>query len=62
MKTLVEKDVYGGRPFIKIYEVNEKGEKKQDKPIVSFGYKKAEAILASLKEIEMFIEERHEKL
>lgn len=55
MKTVTETEEYYGKPLLKIYEVNDKDEK-SEKPIISFGTKKAKAILVSVEEIKKFLE------
>lgn len=45
---------YTGKPFLATHEV--KDGKESEKAIVSFGLKKAQAILAALDEIKKFVE------
>jgi hypothetical protein len=54
MKTVIKKDVYNGYPFISIHEI--KDDKELEKPIVSFGLKKARAILQNIDEINDFVD------
>jgi len=45
---------FAGKPFLAIHEI--KNGEESVKPIVSFGLKKAKAILASIKEIVEFVD------
>ena len=54
---LIEQDEYRGSQFIKIFEIDDKGEKKSEKPVISFGLKKAKVIVESLEEIKQFIKD-----
>jgi len=47
---------FAGKPFLAIHEV--KDDKESEKAVISFGLKKAEAILSALEEIKKFVEER----
>ena len=51
MKTVTKLGEFAGKPMIYIYE-----EGKEEKAVVQFGLKKAEAILASVEEIKKFVE------
>lgn len=53
MKVEVKLGEFMNKPTIAIYEV--KNDKVEDKPIVSFGIKKAQAILAAIEEIKKFV-------
>ena len=57
MQTKVIKDEYKGNPMFKIIKVDEDGEQVGEYPVVSFGLKKAKAILDHKEELEQFIEE-----
>ena len=54
MKTKTVTSVFGKHPIIEIYE---DPKKEDDKCVIQFGLKKAEAILASIDEIKKFVEE-----
>ena len=53
MKVEVKIGEFMNKPTISIYEV--KNDKVEDKPIVSFGIKKAQAILAAIEDIKKFV-------
>ena len=46
---------FKGQPLFSIFEVDEDGEKCYEKPIVSFGIKKAQHLIVHLKELEGFV-------
>ena len=52
MFTQVFEDSYKGYPVIAIWEIDSNGNKKGKVPIVSFGQKKAQAILDNIEEIQ----------
>lgn len=56
VKTVVENSDYQGKPILKIFEIRPDGARR-DYASLSFGVAKAKAILASVKEIEKFVEE-----
>lgn len=62
MKTKVFLGEYSGQPLLAIYEVDDEGNKKPHPyydrliPVVSFGKKKAAAILNHIDEIKDFVE------
>lgn len=51
MKTSIEVSEFANRPVLKI---NEEG---KDKPVISFGLKKAKAIIKHIDDIKTFVEE-----
>lgn len=53
--TTVEKSEFKGQPTIAIYELEESGDKSQY-PLISFGKKKAQAIIKHLEEIKALAE------
>ncbi len=60
MKTQVFKNSFGKHELFSVYEVKDGGEKvggEDAKPIVSFGIKKAKAILDNLEELKEFVKE-----
>ena len=58
MVTKVFENKFGRHNLFSVYEVNEEGEKgNEDKPVVSFGLKKAKAVLENIEELEKFVEE-----
>jgi len=59
MKTKTVVTTFGKHPILEIHDANEVGINGGDKAkaLVSFGLKKAEAILASIDEIKKFVEE-----
>jgi len=52
IETVVKISEFAGKPFMSIHEIKEGRE--QIRPIISFGIKKAKAILASLEAIKKF--------
>lgn len=48
---------FKGNPTISIFEIGEGGEAKP-MPVISFGLKKAKAILVSIEDIKKFVEEK----
>jgi len=54
MEVTIARGEFAGKPLLVIHDA---AAKEGDKAIISFGMKKAEAILASVKEIEKFVEE-----
>lgn len=62
MKTKVELGEFKESPIFQIWEVDENGKKKDRRPLVSFGEKKARAILSSMKEISDFVNGELDKL
>ena len=55
MKTKVFKEEYRGHKLFTVWEVDEKGEKVEKRPIVSLGRKKSDAIYKHLDEFNNFI-------
>lgn len=51
MKVIVKLGEFAGKPMIYIYE-----EGKEEKAVIQFGTKKAEAILKAMEEIKKFVE------
>lgn len=54
MQVIIKIGEFAGKPFLAIHEV--KDGKESEKAIVSFGLKKAQAILVALDEIKKFVE------
>lgn len=54
MQVAVIRGEYHGKPTLAIHEV--KDGKASEKPVISFGEKKAKAIVAAMKYIEKFVE------
>lgn len=56
MKTLIEYGEFKGTKTLSIWEVDSSGNKKSNFPLLTFGKKKAEAIMENKEEIEKFAE------
>lgn len=56
MKTKVFKDKYKGQVMFAIYEVDDNGKKLGEKPVVSFGVKKAQAVKSHIVDLEKYVE------
>lgn len=52
-----EKGKFGRSPIISIWELDENGNRKEEKPVISFGLKKAKAIVDQMAAIASFVEE-----
>jgi hypothetical protein len=55
VKVIVKLGAFAGKPLICIHEINEEN-KESEKAIISFGLKKAKAILEAIPEIRKFVE------
>lgn len=53
---------YKGYPVVAIWRVDENGEKLDETPLVSFGERKARAILKHIDEIQKWFEQQDSKL
>jgi len=60
METKVLKDKFGSHNLFTVFEVNENGEKlmngEKEKKVVSFGIKKAKAVLEHIDDLKKFVE------
>lgn len=59
-QTKVTKDTYKGKNILVINRVDDSGETLDKYPVISFGLRKAKAIIENVDEIKKFIEEENE--
>lgn len=57
LNTVTEVSTFNGKPLLQIWKADEKGEKKGEYPLISFGSQKAQAIVKHADEIKKFAED-----
>lgn len=57
METKVLAHEYKGHQLFAIFEVDEEGNKHKEIPLISFGFKKAQALFKHLDELKAFVEQ-----
>lgn len=58
LKSKLELGKWEGKDTLSIWEVNDQGDKIKKFPLVAFGLRKAQAILAHIEEIKQFVAAR----
>lgn len=53
-KTVVRESQWNGRPVLEIWVVDDKGQNRYERPLISFGVQKAKALLEHIDQIQNF--------